>query len=66
MTDGDLLRRLANRPMSSSNNLTNLSLSDAPRYLAFGVDISPCFDIAESYIAILGLEEKGIVAYFRV
>ena len=65
MTDGDLLHRLATDPRSSSNNVTNLWLSDAPRYLVFGVDISPCFDSAESYIAILELEDKGIAAIFR-
>jgi hypothetical protein len=41
-----------------------LWLSDAPKYLVFGVDISPCFGNAAPYIALFGLEEKGIVVAF--
>jgi hypothetical protein len=50
--------------MSNSINPTNLWLSDAPKYLVFGVDISPCFGNAAPYIALFGLEEKGIVVAF--
>ena len=65
MTDGDLLDRLVTDPMSSFKNITNLWLSGAPRYLVFGVDISPYFGSAQSHIALLGLDEKGIAATSR-
>ena len=56
--------------MSSASDVTNLWLFDAPKYLVSGVNIPPYFipphfGNAQSHIALLGLEEKGIAADFR-